>query len=388
MCSECRELRSNLPGFTGYSGVGPPCVNFPLQNSVSCPQSGSCKFMNITSYLYHPMFGNVTMTQLERGCSDEGMPPNVCLTLADVPGVMEGLRGSLEASGMTFQGLEGQICTCNTGDLCNEGPSGVVATTSAATSDAGTTEQPLVPDTNGGYINLVPELTYRIASPNFPNNYPNSNRVLWSISAPDGCSLNVRFLNFRTESSYDYVKAGPGLTEADVATESRRHSGDRETPFDIMVNSNEAFVYFYSDGSLSYSGFRADLTLQCQEGAGTTVVPNEEGGSFTLTEGDEMVIASTNFPESYINLALRTWRFRVDAGCTVEIGFQEFETESHFDTVNIGRGSSEVAEETLSGSRDGEIFRVNDESAWVKFTSDSSVTMGGFKAFVRPVCIP
>ncbi|XP_071476496.1 bone morphogenetic protein 1-like [Diadema antillarum] len=124
------------------------------------------------------------------------------------------------------------------------------------------------------------------------------------------------------------------------------------------------------------------------EGAGTTVGPNEEGGSFTLAQGDEMVIASPNFPEAYISLALRTWRFSVDAGCTVEIEFQQFETESNFDTVKIGRGSSEVAENTLSGSRDGEIFQVNYESAWVKFTSDSSVNMGGFKAFIRPVCIP
>ena len=110
------------------------------------------------------------------------------------------------------------------------------------------------------------------------------------------------------------------------------------------------------------------------------------GGNFTLVQGDEILIASPNFPNNYPISISRTWRFAVDAGCTVQIDFQEIQTEPHIDTVEIGDGSSEDAQETLSGSQHGVIVNVTDESAWVKFRSDGSVVFSGFRAFVRPVC--
>ncbi|XP_072176378.1 CUB and sushi domain-containing protein 1-like [Diadema setosum] len=607
-CSHCREIRPNMPGFPGFSGVGPPCVDFPSPNSVSCPLSGSCKFMNITTSMHHPLFGNVTVTQMEKGCGEEGMPPNMCLTSSDLAGVLDEIRGplsSLEAIGLTFQEIDGWLCTCDTGDLCNERPLDVAATTPATNTVTGEIEvrnlqavplsassvsvswEPPVEGANlvtayailiwdvatGQLIshsvelpgahsllvnNLMADTEYvidvtplgreivsrtasttvvpptgstmgpttqsshsqvnlesdgavaAITSPNFPLDYPDNTNVSWSVTVPSGCQLLVHFVTFDT-AFRDWLHIGDGHSyfgpvkpfDFDVNSEHtliRFVSNDRSTrtgfnitvqadcmqgstmgpmvqttksshshvnlesdgavavitspnfpmdypdnadvswnvtvpsgcqlhvhfvtfytgildwlyigddhsyfgprrPDDIDVNSEHTLIRFVSDDSIARMGFNLTVKADCMqgaattqkpvvtntEGAGTTVVPNEEGGSFTLAQGDEMVIASPNFPEAYINLALRTWRFSVDAGCTVEIEFQEFETESNFDTVNIGRGSSAVAQETLSGSRDGEIFHVNDESAWVKFTSDSSVTMGGFKAFVRPVCIP
>ncbi|XP_071476490.1 uncharacterized protein [Diadema antillarum] len=252
MCSRCIEMRSNMPGFPGYSGVGPPCVNFPSRDSVSCPQSGSCKFMNITSYLSHPMFGNVTITQLERGCSEEGMPPNVCLTPADLPGVMEGLQGSLEASGLTFQGLEGQFCTCNTGDFCNEGPSGVVATTSAATTEI----------SDGRTFILESGDSVTIFSPNYPQPYDSSTDITWMVSVPEGCGMNLRIVSFSTERTFDELTIADNPDFSGAAGE---FSGTLDpTSYDYDFSS--AWIRFYSDSSITSDGFEVVISARCTDG--------------------------------------------------------------------------------------------------------------------------
>ncbi|XP_071476495.1 tolloid-like protein 2 [Diadema antillarum] len=592
-----------MPGFTGLSGVGPPCVDFPSPNSVSCPQSGSCKFMNITTSMHHSLFGNVTVTQMERGCGEEGMSPNMCLTASDLDGVLDEIRGSLsslEAIGLTFQEIDGQVCTCNTGDLCNERPLDVATTTvTPATSSvtgeievrnlqavplsassvsvsweppaesadlvtayailiwdvttgqlishsvelpgehsllvndlmgdteyvidvtplgreivsrtastpvvlpagstmgpttqsshsqvnlesdgavaaitspnfpldypdntnvswrvtvpsgcqlhvhfvtfdtafrdwlhigdghsyfgpvkpfdfdvnsehtlirfvsndrststgfnitvqadcmqgAGTTEQPLLLDTDGGNVSLVPGLTYRIASPNFPGDYDDSSDVLWSINSPAGCSLNVEFLNFTTENTFDYVKVGPGSTQADATAEETRITGDRETPFDAMVNSPSAFVYFHSDGSVRYSGFRADLTLQCQEGStiGPMVQTTQSSHSQVNLESDGAVavITSPNFPMDYPDNTDVSWNVTVPSGCQLHVHFVTFYTGIG-DWLYIGDDHS------YFGPLRPDDIDVNSEHTLIRFVSDDSIARMGFNLTLRADCM-
>ncbi|XP_071476500.1 uncharacterized protein [Diadema antillarum] len=270
----------------------------------------------------------------------------------------------------------------------------MAATTQSSHSQgAGTTEQPLVLDTDGGNVTLVPGLTYRIASPNFPGDYDDNSDVLWSINSPAGCSLNVEFLSFLTESPYDYVKVGPGSTQADATAEEMRITGDRETPFDVMVNSTSAFVYFHSDVSARYSGFRADLTLQCQ---GSAMVPtrqssHSQGGNVSLVPGMTYRIASPNFPLDYDDSSDVLWSINSPAGCSLNVEFLSFRTENTFDYVKVGPGSTQAdatAEETrITGDRETPFdVMVNSTSAFVYFHSDGSVRYPGFRADLTLQC--
>ncbi|XP_071480508.1 uncharacterized protein [Diadema antillarum] len=271
----------------------------------------------------------------------------------------------------------------------------MAATTQSSHSQgAGTTEQPLVLDTDGGNVSLVPGLTYRIASPNFPGDYDDNSDVLWSINSPAGCSLNVEFLSFLTESPYDYVKVGPGSTQADATAEETRITGDHETPFDVMVNSTSAFVYFHSDGSVRYSGFRADLTLKCQEGS--AIVPtrqssHSQGGNVSLVPGMTYRIASPNFPLDYDDNSDVLWSINSPAGCSLNVEFLSFRTENTFDYVKVGPGSTQAdatAEETrITGDHETPFdVMVNSTSAFVYFHSDGSVRYPGFRADLTLQC--
>lgn len=50
----------------------------------------------------------------------------------------------------------------------------------------------------------------RIASPDFPNVYPNSKERTWNITVPRGYAIRIYFTHFKLELSYqceyDYVK--------------------------------------------------------------------------------------------------------------------------------------------------------------------------------------
>lgn len=50
----------------------------------------------------------------------------------------------------------------------------------------------------------------RIASPDFPNVYPNSKERTWNITLPQGYAIRIYFTHFNLELSYqceyDYVK--------------------------------------------------------------------------------------------------------------------------------------------------------------------------------------
>ncbi|XP_071476497.1 tolloid-like protein 2 [Diadema antillarum] len=367
MCSQCREMRSNMPGFSGDSGVG-PCEDFPSVQPVNCSQSGSCKFTNITSYMYHPLFGNVSMTQLERGCSDEGMPPNVCLTPADLPGVMEGLRGSLEASGMSFRGLEGQLCTCNTGDLCNEGPMGVVAT-STATNTVNTKDVPVVQT-----LNLESEESATISSPNYPQQYDSNTDITWMVSVPDGCGIGLYFVSFSTERSYDKLTIADNPAFSDVADE---FSGRLDIATSTEYDFSSAWIRFHSDSSVTSDGFEAVISARCID-----------EHTFNLESGQRASIIFPSPPVRYYTDTEVTWMVSVPEGCDMTLHFVRFRIWTRYDTLQIADNPY------FSGAAD-EFSGVNVPSTrndyhfspvWISFHSDYLTSSVKFAAIISATC--
>ncbi|VDI63535.1 Hypothetical predicted protein [Mytilus galloprovincialis] len=115
------------------------------------------------------------------------------------------------------------------------------------------------PGACGGYFT---GLTGILASPNYPGNYPNSQRCYYFITAPIGYTVVLTFTHFYTENCCDHVDVFDGLTNSDLLLVTLRGvvSGQRV----VQSTSNKMMVYFYTDGSVVYNGFRAIYTTNME----------------------------------------------------------------------------------------------------------------------------
>ena len=94
-----------------------------------------------------------------------------------------------------------------------------------------------------------------VTSPNHPNNYPNNLRRTNTIEVEEGLVVVIEFTAFDVEShstcKYDHltIKNGDGTTLMEKTCGS-------SLPAAVTSPSNKVEIYFYTDGSVSKSGWR------------------------------------------------------------------------------------------------------------------------------------
>nr|XP_054763579.1 enteropeptidase-like [Lytechinus pictus] len=97
-----------------------------------------------------------------------------------------------------------------------------------------------------------------ITSPNYPMTYPNSQILLWLITAPPQHGLYFRFARFDTESHRDMVIVGTGESP-DAGVRLTGLSGFI-SPSDIVSDDNKAWIMFRPDiESTEASGFFVEV---------------------------------------------------------------------------------------------------------------------------------
>ncbi|XP_033106625.1 protein SpAN-like [Anneissia japonica] len=99
-----------------------------------------------------------------------------------------------------------------------------------------------------------------ITSPNHPESYNNNEECLYLIKGGEGSTITLRFLAFELEDStgcrYDFLE----VRFDDLYTENTKYCGTT-VPNEITSVSNMMFVRFYSDISVSQSGFKASWVI-------------------------------------------------------------------------------------------------------------------------------
>ncbi|XP_039223810.1 mannan-binding lectin serine protease 2 isoform X1 [Crotalus tigris] len=212
----------------------------------------------------------------------------------------------------------------------------------------------------------------RIASPDFPNVYPNSKERIWNITVPQGYALRIYFTHFNLELSYqceyDYVKLDSGGKV--VATLCGQESTDtEEAPGKKTYRSinNNLAVTFRSDYSneKQFTGFEAFYAAEdideC-EGQADGELPcdhhchNYLGGFYCscpigyLLHRDKKTckahcpnkvltartgeFSSPNYPNPYPKISECSYSIRVEDGFMVILEFVEiFDVEAHPDVL-------------------------------------------------------
>jgi len=122
----------------------------------------------------------------------------------------------------------------------------------------------------------APPIEHAVTSPNFPRNYGNYANSRYPIEVDPGNRIHIRFTDFSTESSYDFVK----ITDEDGTELMSRKSGSSR-PSALTSNTNKVVVRFTSDGSGTRRGFRLVWTVVRSTNSGPDI--KSTGSSLNTT---------------------------------------------------------------------------------------------------------
>ncbi|XP_034436879.1 enteropeptidase-like isoform X2 [Hippoglossus hippoglossus] len=119
-----------------------------------------------------------------------------------------------------------------------------------------TTPTPMPADCGGPFNLWEPNSTF--SSPNYPQSYGNKAQCLWTLHTVEGQNIQLHFLDFDVEATYDVVEvrdgAGSNSTLLAVLT------GNDGPTHDLFSTTNQMTVWFFTDASGYGRGFSANFT--------------------------------------------------------------------------------------------------------------------------------
>ncbi|XP_042675713.1 CUB domain-containing protein 2 isoform X2 [Centrocercus urophasianus] len=156
-------------------------------------------------------------------------------------------------------------------------------------------------------------LSGEIASPQYPESYPNDAECHWSIRATDG-PLTLIFADFQVEGGqgcgFDYVALFDGPTAA--APHLGRYCGSTRPPR-IISSTQHLFILFKSDFNIVGRGFKARFySGECQE-------------VYTTIKGN---FSSPQYPNFYPNNLQCQWSIQLPPGYRIKVFFLDLELEA------------------------------------------------------------
>ncbi|XP_032436521.1 CUB and sushi domain-containing protein 2 [Xiphophorus hellerii] len=271
-------------------------------------------------------------------------------------------------------------------------------------------------------------LTHRtgtILSPGYPEPYLNSLNCVWKITVPEGSGIQIQVISFVTEQNWDSLEVFDGGDNTDTLLGS--FSGTT-VPALLNSTSNQLYLHFFSDISVSAAGFRLEyktvsltscpepvvpmngikigerlqmnnvVSFHCEPGytlqgnSHITCMPGtvrrwnyppplciaQCGG---IREEMEGVILSPGFPGNYPSNSDCTWRIYLPVGYGAHIQFLNFSTEANHDFLEIRNGPLDTS--TVIGRFSGQdvpppLLSTSHETT-VYFHSDHSQNKPGFR---------
>ncbi|XP_068186952.1 enteropeptidase isoform X2 [Antennarius striatus] len=119
-----------------------------------------------------------------------------------------------------------------------------------------TTPPPMPVDCGGPFELWEPNSTF--SSPNYPHSYGDRAKCLWTLHTSKGRNIQLHFLDFDVEASYDMVEVrdgtGPKSSLLAVLT------GKTGPAHDLYSTTNQMSVWLFTDKSGHGRGFKANFT--------------------------------------------------------------------------------------------------------------------------------
>uniref|UniRef100_A0A2K6LAX6 CUB and Sushi multiple domains 2 n=1 Tax=Rhinopithecus bieti TaxID=61621 RepID=A0A2K6LAX6_RHIBE len=264
-----------------------------------------------------------------------------------------------------------------------------------------------------------------ILSPGFPEPYLNSLNCVWKIVVPEGAGIQIQVISFVTEQNWDSLEVFDG---ADNTVTMLGSFSGTTVPALLNSTSNQLYLHFYSDISVSAAGFHLEyktvglsscpepavpsngvktgerylvndvVSFQCEPGyalqghAHISCMPGtvrrwnyppplciaQCGGTVEEMEG---VILSPGFPGNYPSNMDCSWKIALPVGFGAHIQFLNFSTEPNHDYIEIRNGPYETSRMMgrFSGNELPSSLLSTSHETTVYFHSDHSQNRPGFK---------
>ncbi|TKS88293.1 CUB and sushi domain-containing protein 3 [Collichthys lucidus] len=215
-------------------------------------------------------------------------------------------------------------------------------------------------------------LTFRrgtILSPGYPEPYDNNQNCVWKVSVPEGAGIQIQVVSFATEHNWDSLDFYDGADNH--APRLGSYSGTTIPPL-LNSTSNNLYLSFSSDISVSAAGFHLEYTAQC-------------GGSMTDVSG---VILSPGYPGNYPSGLDCTWTVNLPVGFGIQLQFLNFSTEAIHDYLEIRSGTLETGSviDRFSGPViPKSLFSTTHQTSFF-FHSDYSQNKPGFHITYQALC--
>uniref|UniRef100_A0A8D3D8R2 CUB and Sushi multiple domains 1 n=1 Tax=Scophthalmus maximus TaxID=52904 RepID=A0A8D3D8R2_SCOMX len=268
-----------------------------------------------------------------------------------------------------------------------------------------------------------------IYSPQYPNEYPNSQDCIWLITVPHGHGVYINFTLLQTEPVTDYIAVwdGPETSSPQLGV----FSGN--TALESAYSSSpKVLIRFHSDFStggffiLNFHAYRlkkcpsppvvenAELIYEDEDFQIGDIVKYRCSPGYTLTGKSELmcklnshllfeappptcqaqcpaneerssssgVILSPGFPSNYPNSQTCSWLLQMVPGYTINIYVEMFHSEKQFDELEIFDGSSGQSPllVALSGNHSSQLnFTSKTNQLYLRWSTDHATNKRGFK---------
>ena len=208
------------------------------------------------------------------------------------------------------------------------------------------------------------------------NNYCNNQNCSWLIQPPQATSVTLSFSAFDVESAsqdgatfYDAVEVYNGINSS--APLLGRFTGNTIPPL-VTSTSGSMFVKFYSDISVTKSGWTANYTSTTTTYCtGTTNLVTQNG---TITDGSGI--------NNYGNNSNCSWYIHPPNATSITLTFIDFNTELNHDGVIIFDGSNNSASilGQYSGTSIPSAITSTGGNMYIEFLTDQSTRASGWTA--------
>ncbi|KAM4592287.1 CUB and sushi domain-containing protein 1-like [Odontesthes bonariensis] len=268
-----------------------------------------------------------------------------------------------------------------------------------------------------------------IYSPQYPNEYPNSQDCSWLITVPHGHGVYINFTLLQTEPVTDYIAAwdGPDTSSPQLGVFSGNTALES-----AYSSSSQVLIRFHSDfstGGFFILNFHAYRLRKCSPPPAVEnaeIIYEDENfhigdtvkyrcfPGYTLVGKTELmcklnshllfedpppkcqaqcpaneerfsssgVILSPGFPGNYPNSQTCSWLLRMIPGYTINIYVEMFHSEKQFDELEIFDGSSGQSPllVALSGNHSSQLnFTSKTNQLYLRWSTDHATNKRGFK---------
>uniref|UniRef100_A0A673IHF6 CUB and Sushi multiple domains 1 n=1 Tax=Sinocyclocheilus rhinocerous TaxID=307959 RepID=A0A673IHF6_9TELE len=278
-----------------------------------------------------------------------------------------------------------------------------------------------------GYNVTAPNGT--IFSPEYPNEYPDSQDCTWLITVPHGHGVYINFTLLQTEPVTDYIAVWDGPEQSYPQLGIFSGNTALESAYSTL---NQVLIKFHSDFStsgffvLNFHAYRlkkcpppptveqAEILFEDQDYEIGDIVRYRCFPGFTLAGSDELtcklnshlqfegpppvceaqcpaneersassgVILSPGFPKNYPNSQTCSWIIRVQPAFTIAIYVEMFQSEKQFDELEIFDGPSGQSPllVALSGNHSTQLnFTSKTNQLYLRWSTDHATSKKGFK---------